>query len=101
MANPPYRAELRSAKGDANEVWARLGVLEAIGENAERESLRAGDGLITGLPVRENAGKVGYLGDPPAVLFALRLNSKMHQCDVARMLPRRERSERDSPPVSR
>jgi hypothetical protein len=25
----------------------------------------------------------------------------MHQCNVARMLPRRERSERDSPTVSR
>ena len=70
---------LRGAKGDANEIWARFGVLETIGEDAKRESFRAGNGLIARLAIRENAGKVRHLGDPPAVLFALSLNREMHR----------------------
>jgi hypothetical protein len=69
---------LRGAEGDADKVGTYFGVFEAIRQNAKRERFRAGDRLIAGLAVGEDARKIGDLGDPPAVLVALGLNREMH-----------------------
>jgi len=77
-------AALRSAERHADEIRAGLGMLQAIGKDAQGESLRARDGLVARLSVGEDAGEIGHLGDPAAVLFAIRLNGEMHNGKVVR-----------------
>lgn len=47
---------------------------DAVGEDAEGESLGGGKGFLLGLAVGEDAGKIEDFGNPAAVVFALRFD---------------------------
>ena len=70
--------ELRRAKRNADEVGARLAMLEAIGQDPERECLSVGDGFIARCPIGEDSLEVGNLGDPATILFAIDFKGEMH-----------------------
>jgi hypothetical protein len=49
-------------------------MLEALGQDAQCEGLSTSDCFVTILAIGKNARQVGYLTDPPPVLFSLQLN---------------------------
>src|SRR5258708_39992235 len=62
-------------------------VLDPTGQNAERESLGLCNCLVTGGAVGENAGKIGYLTDPTAVLLAFDLNGEVAHSEILTAAP--------------
>jgi hypothetical protein len=71
-------AALRSAERHANEIRARFGMLQAIGQDTKGKRLCARDGLIARLSVSQDADEVRNLSDPAAVLLAISLDGEMH-----------------------
>ena len=67
---------------DAEELRGRFPALEAIGNDAERWCLDANHRLITILPIAQNAGQSGHLGDPATVFLAFELDREGHVRNV-------------------
>ena len=55
-----------------------LSVFEAFGNHAEGEGLHASDGFVTIGAIAHDSGQCRYFGQPPAIIFALKLNGKGH-----------------------
>ena len=53
-------------------------MFEALGDHAQRQSLHAGDGLVTVGTVAQDARQTGHFGEPTAMIFAPDLNRKNH-----------------------
>jgi hypothetical protein len=70
-------------EGHVQEFSWGFSVFEAFGNHAERQRLDASHSLIAIGPIAYDSRQCGYFGQPPAVLFALKLNGKRHACTVA------------------
>lgn len=57
-------------------------MVKAVCNDAQRQGLHAGNRLIAGRAVTEHASQVGHLGEPPAVIFTLKLDRKGHASTV-------------------
>ena len=56
----------------------RLTVLETIGNHTERQGLYLGLGILCRRAVRENAGQLWHLGEPPAIVLSPDLDPESH-----------------------
>lgn len=70
-------------KRHVQKLGGGLSVFEAFGNYTEGESLHARDRLITVGTVTHDPGQCGHFGQPPAIIFALKLDGKRHLCTVA------------------
>ena len=66
-------------EGDVKRIGNSFSVIKALGEHAQRESLRSSDNLVPILTVGEDAGKLLDLRDPAAVAFPVQLNRQAHK----------------------
>lgn len=58
-------------------------MFEALGNHAEGEGLHARDRFITVGAIAHDPGQCRYFGQPPAIIFALKLDGKGHPSTVA------------------
>ena len=70
-------------KRHVQKLGGGLSVFEALGNHAESERLHTRDSLITVGTVAHDAGQCWYFGQPPAIIFTLKLDGKGHPCTVA------------------
>src|SRR6185436_249396 len=70
------RRSRRNAEGDR--LGSGLAILETLSQNSKGKDLRLGHGLIGRGAIRKNAGQLRYFRKPPAVVFALALDLKVH-----------------------
>jgi hypothetical protein len=70
-------------KRDVQKLRRGLSVFEALGNHAQSERLHAGDGFVAIGAVAHHSGQCRHFGQPPAIVFALKLNGKRHPCTVA------------------
>jgi hypothetical protein len=68
----------RSVEGDVDEIWTRLAMLEAVGNNSKSQRLHLGLSLRRGSTVSQYTGQFRHFGQPPPVLLALDLNPEPH-----------------------
>jgi len=68
------RLSSRHLEQDGQAFGNRLAMLDAIRQDAEPKGLDAGNGLRRSRTVDEDAGQVGDLGQPSAVVFAFDLD---------------------------
>ena len=70
-------------KRHVQKLGGGLSVFEAFGDHAEGESLHAGDGFIAVSAVAHDPGQRRDFGQPPAIIFAFKLDGKGHPGTVA------------------
>ena len=58
-------------------------MFEALGDHSKGKGLNTGDGFVTVRAVAHHASQARHLGQPPAVIFAFKLNRKGHAGTVA------------------
>src|SRR5437867_1778555 len=68
----------RSVEGDVDEVWTRLAMLEAVGNDSKGQRLHLGLSLRRGSAVSQYTGQFRHFGQPPPVLLALDLDPEPH-----------------------
>jgi hypothetical protein len=61
-------------------------MLEPVGQHAESQRLGAGDRLLAGLAVGQNAGEIWDFSDPAAVVFAVDFECEMHDRGAMRFV---------------
>jgi hypothetical protein len=49
-------------------------MVEPVGQHPKRERLNVRHGLVPALPVRHDTRKIGYFGNPAAVILPLNLD---------------------------
>ena len=59
-----------------------LAVLNLIGDHAQRKCLHGCQCLLSARAVRHHSREIKNLGDPPTVVFLLKLDSNDHQTDI-------------------
>jgi len=70
-------------KGNVQKLGGALSVFEAFGNHAQGEGLHARDGFITVGAIAHDPSQRGYFGQPPTIIFTLKLDGKGHPCTVA------------------
>lgn len=73
----------RGSEGHVEELGGGFPVLETLGDDAERECLHAGDGLITALTIRKRTRQVGHFSQPATVFLAFDFNRERHAGNVS------------------
>ena len=58
-------------------------MFQALGKDAKSESLDTCDGFIAVGAVAQNAGKIRYFRQPPAITLTFKLDRKSHASTVA------------------
>ena len=87
LAGPRGHDQSRSnTEGDG--LGSGLAILETFCQDAKGEDLSFGHGIVRGIAMRENAGKLRYFGKPPAVFFALAFDVEIHALAILRAAPR-------------
>src|SRR5438874_653192 len=80
LAGPSCSAtNSRRRKGDVVQGGVGLTVLELVGDYPKSQRLCFGHRLFCGGAVSQGAGQLGNLGDPPPVLFLLKLKRESHR----------------------
>jgi hypothetical protein len=69
----------RDAEGER--LGSGLAIFETLSQNSKGKDLRLGHGVVGRGAKRKNAGQLRYFRKPPAVIFALALNLKVHGND--------------------
>lgn len=72
----------RRPERNVDELGGRFPVFEAFGNDAQRKGLDAGHRFITILPVAQNTGQGGNLGDPATVFFEFEVDREGHARNV-------------------
>jgi hypothetical protein len=68
----------RSSEHDIRQIGSRFPVFEFLGYRSQGESFGVRFCFLTRLTVGKGARELEHFGDPPAILFALELDSKCH-----------------------
>lgn len=81
----PWRTASCSSglKGHVQKFGWGFSVFEAFGNHSKRQRLDASHCFVAVGAIAHDSGQRWYFGQPPAVLFALKLDGKRHPCTVA------------------
>jgi hypothetical protein len=68
----------RRLECDVQEFGGRFPVLQALGDHTQGQRLHSGDRLVAVGAVAHHARESGHFGQPPAVVFAVKLDRESH-----------------------